>query len=93
MVGTKLNHPKELGSINMSKDDLIAQARELGYTIKITHEDDHKNVQFVGSCSVEPPPITHCYSLEWTDHEIAKDVIHDLLRWAGLEIETRLTHR
>lgn len=70
----------------MTREDLLNALYERDYKIVIEVKNNSKFVKFTHSHAVKAYEEAHCYYKEWTDEEIRKDVVYDLLRWSGLKI-------
>lgn len=69
---------------------LYSQCVALGYEIKIEQVGDSKHATFHGQFSKEGYSPSHCYSLEWSDDSIRKDLTPALMTWAGLRMVTKV---
>ena len=76
----------------MPKEDLLNALYKRNYKIIIEVRDSSKFVSFNHPHALKPYEDTHCYSKEWTDEEIRKDVVYDLLKWSGLKITYTLDY-
>ena len=76
----------------MSKEDLLNALYERNYRIVIELKDNSKFVSFNHPYAVKAYEEAHCYSKEWTDEEIRKDVVYALLKWSGLKITYALDY-
>lgn len=70
----------------MSKDEILCQLHDRGYTIDIMTVNNSQIVTFMGKYSQTPYVVKHCYSTEYTRDEIARDCAYDLLNWAGYKV-------
>ena len=77
----------------MSKEQILQDITAFGYTINIELKDVTKYVTFNGRYTQEDYTLPKSYSEEYTDHEVKLDCVYDLMRWAGLHYETKLTYK
>lgn len=74
----------------MEKDEILNNLYNKGYKILIEVKDNSKFVTFTSHIALEPLICSHCYSMEWSNEEIKRDVVYDLLQWSGLKIKLTL---
>lgn len=77
--------------MGISKEELLALLYQRGYKIVIDRTDSHSTVTLSGEFS-KPLTLAHSYSLEWTDNEIRRDTVYDLLNWTGLKVQYTLDY-
>ena len=77
----------------MNKQKILYDIENLGYTISIKKIDKINHITFNGQCSKEQYILPHSYSNEYTNQEIKEDCVFDLMEWAGLHYESRLTYK
>ena len=73
-------------SIDIPKDELYQLLYTRGYRIIIDTVNDTKKVSFTHRYAMEPLKRTSSYSLEFTDEQIIRDCVLNLLRWTGLKV-------
>lgn len=76
----------------ITKEELLDLLYQRGYSIDIEVKNNSKYITFNGKHTKEPYKNTHIYSLEWTDEQIKRDVVYQLLRWTGLKIKYTLDY-
>ena len=71
----------------MSKDEMIQEMEKLGYRIIVIQvKENEQGVIFIGKYSAEPYRLLRCYSDEYSVDGIKRDVIYELMSWAGYHI-------
>ena len=77
----------------MNRQKILYDIENLGYTISIKKIDETNNITFNGKYSKEHYILPRSYSTEYTNQEIKEDCVFDLMEWAGLHYESRLTYK
>ena len=70
--------------------EVLSLLYKRNYRIIIKVKDSSKFVKFAHPIAIKPLRYTHCYSMQWSNEEIKRDVAYDLLQWSGLKIKWTL---
>lgn len=70
----------------MSKQDLLNKLYDKNYRIIIKVKNGSKFAKFTHPLAISSSKASHCYSMQWSNEEIKRDLAYDLLRWSGLKI-------
>lgn len=81
-----------MAEIQISKEDLLNRLYNMNYKVVINIKEGSKFVEFTNPLAIDSNKVSHCYSMEWTDEEIRRDVVYDLLKWSGLKITQTLDY-
>ena len=76
-----------------SKIQMLYDIEQLGYSISIEKKNNTCYVTFSGKHSLHDYKLPHTYGLDYTNQEIKKDCVNQLIEWAGLYYETKLTYK
>ena len=78
--------------MELSKEALLRMLYDRGYTITIETKEDTKYITFLGKHSLHPHKLSRAYSTEFTDDEVRRDVVYELLKWTGLKVKLTLEY-
>ena len=79
--------------VEISALEVIGQAEQMGYSIRINEDNGRKYVDYVSAFSKYPVRHETSFTPDWQDNEIRIELLKDFLKWSGLEIIARVQRK
>lgn len=82
-----------MNNTECSRSHILSLLYEKGYEIKLEKRSPTGgyDAHFEHKMAVNPS-CKYSYSTEWTEQEIKRDLVYDLIKWSGLKITLTLDY-